>query len=87
MRRTRSPKRLSLPATLAVAVVGVASASTIAIVSCGGDDSPPQDCTVQGECPTDGRVCITPDTFELCCPVCPVDNACPDGCVLDLPPV
>jgi len=80
------PRRLvSWPAALAVVVVG--SAASIGAISACGDDTQPQECTIQGECPSDGRVCLHPQDASLCCPICPVNNACPDGCTLDFPPV
>ncbi len=73
---------VSFPTTLVVAVI-----STFA--SCGDDnDDPPQECTIEGVCPEDGRVCLDENTAAPCCPVCPVTpNECPSGCILEFPPV
>ena len=79
-------KWLTLPSVLAVVAIGGAVAIG-AIASC-GDDDPPQDCQIEGMCPTDGRICVKQsDHVTLCCPICPVNNVCPNDCVLDNPPV
>lgn len=79
-------RRLKLPETLVVAVLG--AATTLALPACDDDDPPPQQCDVEGVCPTDGRVCLDEQTAEPCCPVCPLTpNECPTGCVLEFPPV
>jgi len=76
-------RRLTLPTTLVVAVIGTAS-----LVACDDDDDPPQECTIEGVCPADGRVCLDENTAQVCCPVCPVTaNECPSGCILEFPPV
>jgi hypothetical protein len=79
--------RLRIPAVLAVAVVGGATVGIIA-ASCGYDE-PPSECTVDGGvCPTDGKLCLDEQTrTQPCCPLCPVEGTCPNGCVLDLPPI
>ncbi|MBA2542844.1 MAG: hypothetical protein H0V17_24575 [Deltaproteobacteria bacterium] len=72
-------RRLKLPTTLVVVVLGVAGC---------GDDDPPQECTLEGVCPEDGRVCLKEDTAEPCCPVCPATpGQCPAGCILEFPPI
>jgi hypothetical protein len=80
-------RRLSIPATIIVAVVGVGTA--VGVTGCDDDDDDPQECTIEGECPADGRVCLDEQTMSLpCCPICPIDGAtCPTGCVLSLPPI
>ena len=77
------PRRLTLPETLLVAVIGTAS------IGCGDDyEDEPQECTIEGICPEDGRLCLAEDTGAPCCPICPVTpNECPSGCVLEFPPV
>jgi hypothetical protein len=79
--------RLRIPAVLAVALIG---GTTIGIVaaSCGGGESPPECQADAGTCPGDGRICLDEATgIDPCCPVCPVNGTCPDGCVLQLPPI
>ena len=79
------PRRLLIPKTLVVAAIG---ASALILPACDDDDDPPQECTVEGICPDDGRVCLDEQTAEPCCPVCPADGAqCPAGCILEFPPI
>jgi hypothetical protein len=55
-------------------------------VACGDDDD--EECTVEGTCPSDGRICVDEQTMTMpCCPICPIDGTCPNGCVLELPPI
>jgi len=77
------PRRLAIPKTLVVAVIGAAS------LACGDDnEEPPQECTIEGVCPDDGRVCLDEQTAAPCCPVCPTTpNQCPSGCILEFPPI
>lgn len=76
-------RKLKLPSTLIVAAIAAAP-----LVACDDDDPPPQECTIEGICPDDGRVCLDEQTADVCCPVCPTDGlTCPAGCVLEFPPV
>jgi hypothetical protein len=79
-------RRLKLPETLVVAVLG---ASALVLPACDGDDDDqPQQCDVEGICPDDGRVCLDEQSAEPCCPVCPEDGMqCPAGCILEFPPI
>ncbi len=78
-------RRLKLPTTLVVAVIS--TATSLAVVGC-DDYEEPQECTIEGICPDDGRVCLDEQTAEVCCPVCPADGLeCPAGCILEFPPV
>ncbi len=78
-------RSLTLPTTLVVAVI---SATSLALPACDDDDAPPQECTIEGICPEDGRVCLDEQTAAVCCPVCPEDGLeCPAGCILEFPPV
>lgn len=78
-------RSLTLPKTLVVAVIGAAS---LTLSACDDDTDPPQECTLEGICPADGRVCLDEQTAEACCPVCPADGLeCPAGCILEFPPV
>lgn len=84
-------KRLTIPSVLAVVVGAGATIGAVtlgAIAACGDDGQSPQECMVEGVCPSDGRVCLKQsDHVTLCCPICPIDNQCAEGCVLDFPPV
>lgn len=78
--------RLNIPAVLVVSVLG--TGSVVGVATCTDDDDEPTECTVEGDCPGDGRLCIEDDgTHTPCCPTCPVMGSCPTGCVLDLPPI
>jgi hypothetical protein len=73
-----------MPAAIVFAVAGAGSAL---LVGC-DDDDPPEECTVEGMCPSDGRVCLDEATATPCCPVCPADGStCPNGCILEFPPI
>lgn len=75
----RARRRLSIPKTLVVAVLATAACD---------DDDEPQECTIEGTCPDDGRVCLKEDTAAPCCPICPVTpGQCPSGCILEFPPI
>jgi hypothetical protein len=75
-------KQLSIPAAIVAVVVGGA------LTACDDDDDDPQECTIEGICPEDGRVCLERDTAAPCCPICPVDGTnCPNGCILEFPPI
>jgi hypothetical protein len=76
------PRTLRLPASLAVAIVGVPAAIVLATTSCGGDDSPKD----ANSCPVFcvegiGDAGMPPDGG---CPVCADDSTgvavCPMGC-------
>jgi hypothetical protein len=74
-------RRLTLPTTLVVAVISVTA------LGC-DDDEPPQECTLEGICPEDGRVCLSEVDASPCCPVCPATpGQCPSGCILEFPPI
>lgn len=76
-------RKLTFPSTLVVAVLAAAP-----LVACDDETDPPEECTIEGICPDDGRVCLDEQTAEVCCPVCPVDGLeCPTGCSLEFPPV
>lgn len=78
-------RRLTLPTTLVVAVISTAS---LAVTACGDDNEEPQECTIEGVCPEDGRVCLDENTAVPCCPVCPTTpGECPSGCILEFPPI
>jgi hypothetical protein len=79
-------RRLSIPAAIIATVVGAGTA--VGLTACDDDDDP-QECTVEGMCPADGRVCLDEQTTtQPCCPVCPADGStCPNGCVLEFPPI
>jgi hypothetical protein len=83
-------RKLTIPLTLAFAAAG-AGVVGFGLVACGddGESPPPEECTVEGMCPEDGRICLDEETqLEPCCPICPSDGTtCPNGCVLQFPPI